>query len=219
MWNSLPSRIRTHEDVSAATGPRPSSHREQIVDDDELLRVSPAAAATLVRQLGVSILHAVRRVFGANHPELEDIAQDATIAVLRALPRFRGESSMDRFAYRVALLTALSERRRRRARDVLAPTDSRSVDELSRSSAEDPHVESLRQQRREVILQLLDELSEPLAQALALHYLLGYTVEEIAASLSLSPHTVWSRLRLGKNALRRKLERRSRLLETVRSPD
>jgi RNA polymerase sigma-70 factor (ECF subfamily) len=70
-----------------------------------------------------------------------------------------------------------------------------------------------------VILQLLDELSEPLAQALALHYLLGYTVEEIAASLSLSPHTVWSRLRLGKNALRRKLERRSRLLETVRSPD
>jgi RNA polymerase sigma-70 factor (ECF subfamily) len=52
---------------------------------------------------------------------------------------------------------------------------------------------------------------------LALHFVLGYSVEEIAASTEVPANTVWSRLRLGKQALRKKLERDDRIAELVRS--
>jgi RNA polymerase sigma-70 factor (ECF subfamily) len=46
-------------------------------------------------------------------------------------------------------------------------------------------------------------LSEPLAEALTLHVILGYTVAEIAQSSGVSVETVRSRLRLAKQALRK----------------
>ena len=66
--------------------------------------------------------------------------------------------------------------------------------------------------------QLLDELPDLLAEALALHFAFGYTVEEIAATAAISPNTVWSRLRLGKRALRRKLGRDAQLAELFEIP-
>jgi RNA polymerase sigma-70 factor (ECF subfamily) len=61
--------------------------------------------------------------------------------------------------------------------------------------------------RLALVRQLLGELPPVIAEALALHYLLDHTVHEIAVMVSVSPNTVWSRLRLGKKALRKKLER------------
>jgi DNA-directed RNA polymerase specialized sigma24 family protein len=66
-----------------------------------------------------------------------------------------------------------------------------------------------------VVRQLLDELPDVIAEALALHFILGYTVDEIAAAASVSPNTVWSRLRLGKQTLRRKLEGDARIAELL----
>jgi RNA polymerase sigma-70 factor (ECF subfamily) len=66
-----------------------------------------------------------------------------------------------------------------------------------------------------LVRQLLDELPDVIAEALALHFILGYTVDEIAEAAAISPNTVWSRLRLGKQALRRKLEGDARLAELL----
>jgi DNA-directed RNA polymerase specialized sigma24 family protein len=70
--------------------------------------------------------------------------------------------------------------------------------------------------RRLLVRQLLDELPDVIAEALASHFILGYTVDEIAAASGVPANTVWSRLRLGKQALRRKLERDAELAEMLR---
>jgi RNA polymerase sigma-70 factor (ECF subfamily) len=56
-----------------------------------------------------------------------------------------------------------------------------------------------------VVRELLDTLSDPLAEALALHCILGYTVQEVAATCAVPQETVRSRLRLAKQALRKRI--------------
>jgi RNA polymerase sigma-70 factor (ECF subfamily) len=56
-------------------------------------------------------------------------------------------------------------------------------------------------------------LHDVIAQALALHFILGYTVEEIATVASAPQNTIWSRLRLGKKALRKTLRNDPTLAE------
>jgi RNA polymerase sigma-70 factor (ECF subfamily) len=108
------------------------------------------------------------------------------------------------FAQRVALLTALAARRKATARSkYIADTDG---DSEGTSGADTPQSILLAKRRREVLLKLLDELPEATAEALALHFVLGMTIDEIASAANAPVNTIWSRLRLGKQALRRKLE-------------
>jgi len=178
----------------------------------------PDAAATLVAHVGRSMLAVVRRVLGRAHPDVDDVTQDAIIALLDSLGGFRGDCTVFHFAQRIAILTALTAQRRLRLRERLTPPAGdpaeRSLDEASPSPAES----AAAGRRCAVWRDLLAELPEVIAQALALHYVLGYTVDEIAAAAGVSPNTVWSRLRLGKQALRRKLDGDARLAEQLEVP-
>src|SRR5436305_15042211 len=83
-------------DLDAAAGlPVPSSR------PDDLLRLArasaegnPEAAATLIVHLGGPVLAVVRKVLGAQHPDTDDVAQDAVIAVLGTVEIFRGECTL-----------------------------------------------------------------------------------------------------------------------------
>jgi RNA polymerase sigma factor (sigma-70 family) len=189
---------------------------------DELLPLAnaavagdPDAAATLVLHLGGPMLRVVRKVLGRGHPDVDDVAQDAVIAFLRALNSFRGECSVVHFACRVSLLTALAARRRLRLRTRWAETDGQPIETVPDEEMRSPLATALASRRRALVHQLLDDLPDVIAESLALHFVLGYTVEEIAATLSISPNTVWSRLRLGKRALRRKLQGDAQLAEIL----
>jgi RNA polymerase sigma factor (sigma-70 family) len=175
----------------------------------------PDAASTLVMHLGGSMFAIVRRVLGRRHADVDDAAQDAVIALLGALPKFRNECGVTHFAHRIALLTALAALRRARVRQRF--TDGSGDGELD-AEADDvasPWATTVSTRRRVLVRQLLDELPDVIAEALALHFILGYTVDEIAEAAAISPNTVWSRLRLGKQALRRKLEGDARLAELL----
>ena len=175
----------------------------------------PDAASTLVMHLGGSMFAIVRRVLGRRHADVDDVAQDAVIALLGALPKFRNECGVAHFAHRIALLTALAALRRARVRQRF--TDGSGDGELD-AEADDvasPWATTVSTRRRVLVRQLLDELPDVIAEALALHFILGYTVDEIAEAAAISPNTVWSRLRLGKQALRRKLEGDARLAELL----
>ena len=78
-----------------------------------------------------------------------------------------------------------------------------------------PLATTLSSRRRELVRDLLSELPDVLAESLAMHFVLGHTVEEIAVAISVSPSTVWSRLRQGKRALRRRMESDSSLAEML----
>jgi RNA polymerase sigma factor (sigma-70 family) len=177
----------------------------------------PDAAATLVGALCGGMLRIVRKVLGRGHPDVDDVTQDAVIALLAALLTFRGECSVEHFANRVALLTALAARRRARARARTVEPEPRSFDELAAETGEhaSPLATTVAARRRLLVRQLLDELPDVIAESLASHFILGYTVDEIAAASSVPANTVWSRLRLGKQALRRKLQRDAELAEML----
>jgi RNA polymerase sigma factor (sigma-70 family) len=188
---------------------------------DELLSLARAAvddseaAATLVMHVGGPILSVVRKILGRGHSDLDDVTQDAVMALLRTLPTFRGECSVMHFAQRIALLTALAALRRMRLRTRWSEQGGPSVEDVAAEEAGSPLANTLARKRRELVRQLLEELPDVIGEALALHFLLGHTVEEIAASLSVSPNTVWSRLRLGKRALRRKLDGNAELADLL----
>jgi RNA polymerase sigma-70 factor (ECF subfamily) len=216
---SAANRTRQPPHVSTV-GQSKERQRGAVPDDLRLARAAasgdPDAVATVVRRVGSNILAAVRNVVGWRDPDLDDIAQEATMALLRGLLDFRGEASLGRFAYRVALLTALTHRRSTRTRLRKEQDYATRVDEVSAALLRTPYVDALARQRRAVVLRLLGELSEPVAEALALHYLVGDSVESIATASGVSVNTVWSRLRLGKRALRRRLKRNAALLEAAR---
>lgn len=178
----------------------------------------PDASSTLVMHLGGSMFTIVRRVLGRRNPDVDDVAQDAVIALLGALPKFRNQCGVAHFAHRIALLTALAALRRARVRSRWTDGGDETPEDLEVQDVENlssPLATTVTTRRRALVRQLLDELPDVIAEALALHFILGYTVDEIADAAAISPNTVWSRLRLGKQALRRKLEGDARLAELL----
>src|SRR5262245_29256113 len=74
---------------------------------DPLAALARAAAAgdadatqTLVSSVAPALLRVVRGVFGAGHPDVEDIVQEAAVGFVSALATFRGECTVLHYACR-----------------------------------------------------------------------------------------------------------------------
>jgi RNA polymerase sigma-70 factor (ECF subfamily) len=176
---------------------------------DALAGVARAAVAgdgsalrTLLLSIGPHVLHVVRRILGPNHPEIDDIAQESSIALIDALGRHRGESTVTFLACRVAALTAMKARRRSAALKRRSIRDDQLEVELLPSQAPGPDSELTAQASADAVRRLLDLLPTEQAEVLALHCVLGYTVQETAEACQVPRETVRSRLRLSKRALR-----------------
>jgi RNA polymerase sigma-70 factor (ECF subfamily) len=173
------------------------------------------AQSTLLVTLGPSLLGAVRGVLGVAHRDLEDVLQEAMAAVHRALPAFRGECKTVHFACRVAVQTAMNARRRAGYRARYTPsTPPEELAHLARDERS-PADERAAAERRNALRRLLDELPPVQAEALALHVVLGYSVDETAAATGAPRDTVRSRLRAGLSALRRRVEADGVLFEVL----
>ena len=203
--------------------PPATSHAAANQAADDLRRIAERAATgdadagrTLVFHVGGAMLSVIRKVLGGGSPDLDDVAQDAVMGLLGALGSFRGDCTIAHFAHRIALLKALAARRQIRQRAHSTVGADELIAELPDPDARSPLSFALASRRRLLLRRLFDELPEPTAEALALHFILGYTVDEIADAAAVSPNTVWSRLRLGKQALRRKLDGDRRLAEMLR---
>jgi RNA polymerase sigma factor (sigma-70 family) len=165
----------------------------------------PRAVRTFVVAIGPALLWVARRMLGRDHPEVEDLAQEAALNVLEALPRYRGECSVLHFARRVAVLTAMNARRRHEAtKRTLLRLSTADVESLP-ALQPGPDAAAARRTAAMAVRSLLTTLPEPQAEALALHCVLGFTTTEIAASAGVPLETVRSRLRLAKQALRRRM--------------
>jgi RNA polymerase sigma-70 factor (ECF subfamily) len=174
----------------------------------------PVAMRTFVTAIGPQILRVVRRVLGPNHPDVEDAVQESAFAVLGALERYRGESTVVHFACRVAVRTAMTVRRRESAVKRRAPGDRVDLDAIA-DGRPGPDAEAEGRASAELVRELVATLPEAQAEALALHCVLGFTVSEIAATSGLSIETVRSRLRLARHALRARAEASPKLASLI----
>jgi len=179
----------------------------------ELARVAAAgdvrATRRLLEMVAPRVARTVRAVMGGRHPEVEDAAQLALIGFIQALPSFRGECDPSQFAARIAVRTAGAVRRRSRAR-LGTVDDAADVDTL-----EAPREEIEASRRKEFVRGLLDGLPEEQSEVLVLRIMLGWALKDIATTSGAPLNTVRSRLRLAKEALRRRIADDPVLTETL----
>jgi RNA polymerase sigma factor (sigma-70 family) len=165
----------------------------------------PEAIGELVAELGPGVLRALTALLGREHPELEDLAQDVLLAVIAALPAFRGESTLLHFAVRIAARKSVLVRRR--SRSVLGWLESlwRGEHPL-RHGPSSAHEEVRGDRQRALLRSLLSELPDGQAETLMLRVVYGHSIEEISTLTRTPFNTVRSRLRLAKEALRQRIE-------------
>jgi RNA polymerase sigma-70 factor (ECF subfamily) len=162
-----------------------------------------AATTRLLQQLAPSIQRVVRGVLGPLSAEIDDVMQQSLIALIHALPAFRGECEPAGYACRIALRIALAARKR--VHGLRAIRDS-SADADLVPAVQSPSEDAAARQRTELVRTLLEEIPEEQAEALTMRSVLGWSLEEIAAASGAPVNTVRSRLRLAKEALRKKIE-------------
>ena len=160
------------------------------------------AIRTLVITVGPAMLQTVRRVLGARDAEVDDVFQEATVGLVKALSGFRADCSTRHFACRIATLAALKARQRRRPERELELVDGDGEDATQGGDGRDW---ALAAHRRDVLRRLLDQLPEAQAEALVLHCGAGLTVDELSAVVQVPVETARSRLRLAKAALRERI--------------
>jgi RNA polymerase sigma factor (sigma-70 family) len=164
----------------------------------------PAATRRFLDQVWPTLSRVVNSVLGSRHPEVDDVIQQSLIAVLQALSAFRGDCHPAGYASRIALHVALRARRNatvRRARhETLAQISA------SDSDVQWPAAEVSAERRKKALRDLLADLPEEQADALALRTILGWSLEEVAQATGAPLNTVRSRVRLAKEALRRRID-------------
>jgi len=169
-----------------------------------------AATRRLLQHISPYVLRVVRAVLGAQHGDTEDVVQDVLLGFLRALPEFRGESAITTFVSSIAFRRAVETKRR--SRDVSRwMNEFQDLAQAGSTSPSAPSEEASNNLRRELLAQLLTELPNPQAEALVLRVVSGFSIEEIAAAAGCPVNTVRSRLRLGKDALRSRIDADPRL--------
>jgi RNA polymerase sigma-70 factor, ECF subfamily len=199
--------------VSGLDGDISESQHDELADlATSAERGDPVALRTLLTTIMPVLLRVVRRVLGQGHPELEDVAYEAAHAVLEGLPRFRREGTFRHYACRVAAFTAINVRRREATEKRSHRREHFDV-ELCAAGCPGPEQQALAASLVPIVRELVATLPQILAEALVLHVVLGYTVEEIARACSAPAETVRSRLRLARKALHKRALAHPALLE------
>jgi RNA polymerase sigma-70 factor (ECF subfamily) len=127
---------------------------------------------------------------------VEDVSQEALVAVLRGLPSYRGDGAFRSWADRVVARTTFTWLRRRRQAEGRVLESSEQALEQHAVAEPDDYL-----QRRRLV-GALDELPFEQRHTLVLHHVLEMTIPEVAEQTGVPFETVRSRLRLARRRLR-----------------
>lgn len=167
-------------------------------------RGDTAATAQLLRAVAPLVNRVVRAMLGGGHPDVPDVVQQSLIGLVRALPAFRGECAPEGYAQTIAMRTALLARKRWRLDRLRRDDDAET--EVTVDPKSSPEDTALSERRRTLLRELMLEIPEEQAEALGLRIMLGWSLEEVAQAAGAPLNTIRSRLRLAKEALRKRIE-------------
>lgn len=145
-----------------------------------------------------------------DYEEARDLSQDVFLQVFRTIGRFRGQSALRTWIYRIAINLVRNRQRwwRRRLRSEQVSLDAHleqhGDDVLSDSSAT-PELELRRKETAARVWEALENLPFEQRTAVVLREVDGLSYEEIAFSLGIAIGTVKSRLTRAREALRARL--------------
>ena len=153
------------------------------------------AAARLIAAILLRVRNLVRYLIRGDE-DVEDVAQEALVLVLRGLGGYRAEGSFRSWADRVVARSTFAWLERRKAHEQRALETV----QLSTGAPEAGAVDEYLLRRR--MAQALDTLPFEQRHALVLHHVLEMSVPEVAEETRAPVETVRSRLRLGRLRLR-----------------
>ena len=146
-----------------------------------------------------------------NHADAEEITQDTFIRAHRGLARFRGDSSLATWLYRIAVNLARNRYWyffRRRRQDSLSLDCALSEDntgtfsDLVADVSQDPAQEAATGELTELINACMEKLDARHREILTLRNILNRSYEEIAQALGINVGTVKSRIARARENLR-----------------
>jgi RNA polymerase sigma-70 factor (ECF subfamily) len=168
------------------------------------------AMAHLLRLVAPRVATTVRAVMGA-HLDCDDVVQQSLIALVQALPAFRGDCEPASYACRIAVRTAVAARRRARTH----ASRNESFDDQPHPTTDALDLDAASARRTTLIRELLEEIPVEQAECLVLRVVLGWSLEEVASASAAPVNTIRSRVRLAKEALRRRIEADPRLADEL----
>jgi RNA polymerase sigma-70 factor (ECF subfamily) len=184
------------------------------VDSGEAALIARCAAGDETACAELVALHQ-RMVYGlaftllGNHDDALDLSQEVFLRVFRTLGRFRGQSALRTWIYRIVVNQARNRqrwwRRRRRADQVSLDEYLQKFGDLESRHEVLPDRLLASKETAAKIWQALDRLPFDQRTALILREVEGLRYEEIAYSLDLALGTVKSRLTRARQALREEL--------------
>ncbi len=173
----------------------------------------PIATRRFLDWVWPTLSRVVGGVLGARHADVDDVMQQSLLAVLQALGAFRGECHPAGYASRIALHVALRARKNAGIRAARVRTLAQIAASEPEPSWRESEVPSER--RKRAMRDLLTDLPEEQADALALRVMLGWSLDEVASATGAPINTVRSRVRLAKEALRKRIEADPALAEDL----
>ncbi len=158
---------------------------------------------TIVEEYGDFVYNLTYRILG-NPADAEDAAQEAFLAAYRNFDRFRGESKVSTWLYRIATNAALMRLRKDRNKRTLTQTG---YDDMQLASPTDgPEKLALNSELREHLEGGLDQLPPNLKAAVVLRDVQGLSNEEAAEIVGISVSSLKARLHRGRILLRKYLQ-------------
>jgi len=167
-----------------------------------------SACAELVADHQRMVLQLAMNLLG-DRDEALDLSQEVFLRVFRTIYRFRGQSSLRTWIYRIAVNQARNRhrfwRRRHRADQVSLDQHIATHGELLSSGQSTPDRMFAQKELAERLQRALDHLPFDQRTAIVLREIDGLSYEEIAFSLGVAVGTVKSRLTRARQALRLEL--------------
>ncbi len=143
-------------------------------------------------------------VFELNHDEQAslDIVQETFIAAVRHIGGLRDDAKFGSWLFGIAHQKCIQRWRRQQHGEVLFDEIPETPDEFEDA----PDNLLIRREQEAIFMNLLDQLPVPQRSVLLLHFIEGFSLEEIARVTETQIGTVKSRLHYAKKALRKLME-------------
>src|SRR6186713_3298230 len=154
------------------------------------------------------------RSLGVRDAQLEDALQDVFIVVQRRLPEFDGRAAVRTWLYAIALRIARKYRERARREPASLEAARERDSELPRPTAGEGGDRALERERLALARRALSSLDDDKREVFVLARVEQMSAPEIADVLGIPLNTVYSRLRLAREAFEAEVRR----LQSLRRP-
>ena len=158
---------------------------------------------SIVEEHGDLVYNVAYRIMG-NQADAEDAAQEAFLAAYRNYHRFRGDSSMSTWLYRITVNASLMKLRKDKRKSQLTQLGYDDTQLVSRTDG--PEREALNSELRDRLEKGLDMLAPQLRAVVVLRDVQGLSNEEAAEVLETTVSSLKSKLHRGRVLLRKHLQ-------------